>query len=36
MLDARELTRILGRNDLFKADKDKDNTLDKVEFLALV
>ena len=35
-LDANELTGILGRNDLIKADKDKDNTLDKAEFLALV
>jgi Ca2+-binding EF-hand superfamily protein len=35
-LDASELTGILARNDLIKADKDKDNTLDKAEFLALV
>jgi Ca2+-binding EF-hand superfamily protein len=35
-LDANELTGILGRNDLIKADKDKDKTLDKAEFLALV
>ena len=35
-LDVNELTGILSPNAVKKADKDKDQTLDKVEFLALV
>jgi hypothetical protein len=35
-LDVNELTGILSPNAVKKADKDKDQTLDKAEFLALV
>jgi Ca2+-binding EF-hand superfamily protein len=35
-LDASELTGILDQKGLQKADKDKDKTLDKAEFIALV